>query len=100
VSDETNTPGEEAEEKDYERRLGVIEAFTIVTQQCPSAPVRDCAERALEAVKTGGADALAEQAYFVVTAMRGWRGDRANQVGRSLSAFLEEHAQKKKSSEA
>lgn len=74
---------------DYARELGVIEAFTVVSQQCPSGSVRACAERAMEAVKTGGADALREQAYFVLTAIQGWRGDRASQVHRSLSAFLE-----------
>ena len=75
--------------EDYARELGVIEAFRVVTQQCPGGAVRACAERALEAVKTGGADALREQAYFVLTAIQGWRGDRASQVHRSLSAFLE-----------
>lgn len=77
---------------DYIRELGVIEAFMVVTQQCPSGSVRACAERAMEAVKTGGADALREQAYFVLTAIQGWRGDRASQVHRSLSAFLERPA--------
>jgi hypothetical protein len=77
---------------DYSRDLGVIEAFTVVTQQCPSGSVRACAERAIEAVKTGGADALREQAYFVLTAIQGWRGDRATQVHRSLSAFLDRPA--------
>ena len=74
---------------DYERTLGVIEAITVVTQQCPSGSVRACAERALEAIKDGGSSALREQAYFVLTAIQGWRGDRAGQVHASLSAFLE-----------
>ena len=73
---------------EYARELGVIEAFTVVTQQCPSGAVRACAERALDAVKSGGSDALREQAYFVLTAIQGWRGGRAAQVHASLSAFL------------
>ena len=77
---------------DYSRDLGVIESFTVVTQQCPSGAVRACAERALEAVKAGGADSLREQAYFVLTAIQGWRGDRAAQVHRSLTAFLSSRA--------
>ena len=75
--------------RDYERELGLIEAFTIVTQQCPNGSVRACAERAIDAVKQGGADAMREQAYFVLTAIQGWRGGRAGQVHASLSAFLE-----------
>ena len=77
------------EPDDYTRRLGVVEAFTVITRQCPNAAVRTCAQRALEAVKQGGAEALREQAYFVLTTMRGWRGDRAKQVRDSLTAFLE-----------
>ena len=77
---------------DYSRELGVIEAFTVVTQQCPNGSVRACAERALEAVKTGGAEVLREQAYFVLTALQGWRSERARQVHASLSAFLERDA--------
>ena len=67
----------------------MIECFQIVTEQCPSGAVRAVAERALEAVKEGGGDALREQAYFVLTAIQGWRGERASQVHRSLSAFLD-----------
>jgi hypothetical protein len=78
---------------DKDRQLGVIEAFTVVINQCPNGAVRSCAERALESVKQGGADALREQAYFVLTAIRGWRGDRATQVHNSLSAFLSNAAQ-------
>ena len=73
---------------DYERTLGVIEAITIVTQQCPSGAVRACAERALAGIQTGGADSLREQAYIVLTAVQGWRGDRARQVHSSLEVFL------------
>jgi hypothetical protein len=74
---------------DYTRMLGVIEAITLVTQQCPSGSVRTCAEGALEAIRSGGADALREQAWIVLSAIRGWRGDRARQVHTSLSHFLE-----------
>ena len=76
--------------EDYERTLGIVEALTCVKDQCPSGPVRECAEHALEAIRKGGAEKLREQAYFVLTAMRGWRGDRAAQVHRSLNAFLEQ----------
>jgi len=78
--------------EDYERILGVIEAFSVVTRQCPSAPVRRCAEQALEAARQGSPQALRQQAYFVLTSMRGWRGDRAQQVQRSLQAFLDQTA--------
>ena len=74
---------------DYSRTLGVIEAITVVTRQCPSGAVRGCAARALESIKAGGADALREQAYLVLTAIQGWRGNRATQVHASLGAFLE-----------
>jgi len=74
---------------DYTRQLGVIEAFTVITRQCPNGAVRAAAQSALDAVRTGGSDALRSQAYFVLTAIRGWRGARAEQVHRSLSAFLE-----------
>ena len=85
-------------EENYERILGVAEAFTVVTRQCPSAPVRKCAEQALEAAKQGNTQVLREQAYFVLTSMRGWRGDRAAQVLRSLQAFLDQTAQNDASS--
>jgi len=75
--------------RDYERTLGVVECFTVVYEQCPSGSVRAVAERAREAVRGGGPGALREQAYFVLTAIQGWRGPRASQVHRSLTAFLE-----------
>lgn len=74
------------------RTLGVIEAFTVVVNQCPSASVRRCAEQALESVKQGGPKVLREQAYLVLSAMAGWRGDRAAQVHASLAKFLENAA--------
>ena len=77
-------------DKDYERTLGVIEAIMSAKEQCPSGAARSCAERALEAIRTGGADVLREQAWFVCNALLGWRGARAEQVRRSLNAFLEQ----------
>lgn len=79
--------GEGSDEPD--RDLGVIEAITVVTRSCPSGVVVSVAERALEAIKEGGSDVMREQAYFVLTAMKGWRGDRARQVHRSLSQYLD-----------
>jgi len=76
-------------QSDFERDLGVIEAITIVTRSCPSGAVVAVAERALEAIKKGGAEVMREQAYYVLTALQGWRGDRARQVHRSLSLYLE-----------
>lgn len=77
-------------ERDYERDLGVIEAITIVTRSCPSGVVIASAERALEAIKQGGPDVMKQQAYFVLIAIKGWRGDRARQVHRSLTKYLEQ----------
>jgi len=71
------------------RRLGVVEAFTVVTRSCPSGAVRSVAENALEAVKREGAKTLPEQAFLVLTACRGWQGDRATQVKESLRGFLD-----------
>jgi hypothetical protein len=76
-------------ERDYDRMLGVIEAITAVRDQCPNAAVRGVAERALDAIKARNPGVLREQAFIVLSAMMGWRGDRARQVHRSLSHFLE-----------
>jgi hypothetical protein len=73
----------------YDRDLGVIEAITVVTRSCPNGGVTRAAKGALEAIKTGGPDTLREQAYFVLIAIKGWRGDRARQVHRSLSRYLD-----------
>ncbi|MBB82949.1 MAG: hypothetical protein CL931_03970 [Deltaproteobacteria bacterium] len=87
----SNADTTEAEEApDYDRDLGVIEAITFVTRSCPSGVVVSVAEQALEAIKQKGAEAIPQQAYFVLTSMQGWRGDRARQVHRSLTKFLEE----------
>ncbi len=79
----------QAPKRDYERTLGVVECFTVITEQCPSGAVRAVAERALEAAKGGAPGTLREQAWFVLTAIQGWRGERASQVHRSLTAFVE-----------
>ena len=74
---------------DESRILGVIEAITAVQNQCPHAAVRRHATDALSAIKEGGADALREQAFLVLATLAGWRGGRADQVKRSLEAYLE-----------
>ncbi len=74
---------------DFERDLGVIEAITVVTRSCPNGGVVRAAEQALVAIKEGGPRVLKEQAYFILTAIKGWRGDRARQVHRSLTRYLE-----------
>ena len=76
-------------EKDYTRTLGVIECFRAVTNECPKGPARVMAEAALASVERDGASVLPNQAYLVLTALRGWRGERAQQVHRSLQAFIE-----------
>ena len=81
---------DDASKPDYDRDLGVIEAITIVTRSCPNGGVTGAANRALEAIKEGGPDTLKEQAYFVLTAIQGWRGERARQVHRSLSRYLDQ----------
>jgi hypothetical protein len=76
--------------KDYDRDLGVIEAISVVTRSCPNGRVVAAANGALDAIKAGGPDKLKEQAYFVLTAIQGWRGDRAHQVHRSLLRYLDQ----------
>ena len=84
------TTDEQTGDGNYDRNLGVIEAIMIVTRSCPNGRVVSVAEQALEAIKTGGADVIKNQAYFVLTAMQGWRGERASQVHRSLKLYLDE----------
>jgi hypothetical protein len=78
--------------RDYERTLGVIEALTAVRDQCPHAAVRDHAAAALREVARGGSSALRSQASLVLSTLAGWRGERADQVKRSLRSFLESTA--------
>ncbi|MGH0036766.1 MAG: hypothetical protein ACQGVK_17210 [Myxococcota bacterium] len=72
-----------------ERALGVVEALTVVTNQCPNGAVRAVAQSALDAIKREGAGALREQALNVLVAIQGWRSPRARQVHASLTEFLE-----------
>jgi hypothetical protein len=74
---------------DRTRTLGVVECFVAVVNQCPNGSVRRVAESALEIVKRDGAGAFPEQAFLVLTAVRGWQGERAAQVKRSLQVFLD-----------
>lgn len=81
--------GSDESNPDYDRDLGVIEAITMVTRSCPSGVVVSLAEQALETIKAEGAGAMKQQAYLVLSALQGWRGDRARQVHRSLTRYLE-----------
>lgn len=82
--------------KDGEDRiLGVIEAITAVTRQCPHGSVVAAAEQSLATIKAEGADAMAEQAFLVLSAIKGWRGNVAGQVHRSLQSYLEDHARRR-----
>jgi hypothetical protein len=85
--DQTGAPSDAP--PDFDRDLGVIEAITFVTRSCPSGVVVSAAENALDAIKIGGSDVMKQQAYFVLTAIKGWRGDRATQVHRSLAKYIE-----------
>jgi len=76
------------EDADRTRTLGVVEAIVAARDQCPSGRVRIVTESALDAIRTRRPGVLREQAYFVLTAIRGWRGERAQQVQESLRAFL------------
>ncbi len=75
--------------KDYARQLGVVECLVAITNQCPSGPVRTVAAQALEAIKENRPGVMREQVYFVLTALQGWRGERARQIHDSLTLFLE-----------
>ena len=79
-------------ERDYDRDLGVIEAITWVTRSCPNGRVVSMAEGALDAIKAGGSSVMKQQAWIVLSALQGWRGDRAVQVHRSLTRYLEENS--------
>ncbi|NNL85405.1 MAG: hypothetical protein HKP27_07115 [Myxococcales bacterium] len=78
-------------EKTYDRELGVVEALTAVAQQCPHAGIRSHAETALARLAEGGPEVLPQQAFLVLSTIAGWRGERAQQVKRSLRAFLDKH---------
>lgn len=72
-----------------ERQLGVVEAFVSVRDQCPSGRAQTIAKQALESLRNGEPGVLREQAYFVLAAIRGWRGERAALVHASLRAFID-----------
>lgn len=77
-----------AEKAAAPRLLGVVEAITAVQNQCPHGAVRNHAQSALAAIQQLGAEAMREQAYLVFSTIRGWRGERADLVRRSLQHFL------------
>jgi hypothetical protein len=72
-----------------DRKLGVVEAIIAVRDQCPSGAVRRVAERALDDIKTKREGALREQAFNVLSAIKGWRSNRATEVHVALKSFLE-----------
>ena len=67
----------------------MTEALIAARDQCPNASVRAVAGRALEAVMREGSGALREQAFLVLSAAAGWRGERAEAVKEALRAFVE-----------
>ena len=75
-----------------ERILGVVEAITAVIRQCPQGSVVAAAEHALETIKQKGSAVMPEQAFLVLSALKGWRGDVARQVHVSLQAYLDDAA--------
>ena len=86
-SNRTSDPAPPA--KDYARQLGVVECLVAITNECPSGPVRSTAANALEAIKERKPGVMREQVYYVLTAIQGWRGERARQVHDSLTAFYQ-----------
>ena len=79
---------------DYSRQLGVVEALTLASRQCPNGSVRNVATQALESLKSSQSSGLREQVYFVLSAIQGWRGERARQIHDSLAAYLESASKK------
>jgi len=82
ADDATRAPGAS------ERPLGVVEAFSVTRDQCPSGAVQRVARQGLEAVAREGADALPVHAFYLRTAVRGWQGAQAARVKQALDAFL------------
>lgn len=76
--------------EEAERPLGVVEAFTVVRDQCPSGAVQRVARQGLETVQREGAGALPVQAFYLLSAVRGWQGPQAARVKRTLEAYLAE----------
>ncbi|UCE84869.1 MAG: hypothetical protein JSU66_10970 [Deltaproteobacteria bacterium] len=71
----------------------MTEALVAASEQCPNAAVRAVAARALETIRREGASALPAQAFLVLSAAAGWRGDRAEAVKDALRRFVEADAQ-------
>lgn len=71
-----------------DRPLGVMEAFTVTRDQCPSGAVQRVARQALETIARDGADALPVQAFYLLTAARGWQGPQASRVKQALETYL------------
>jgi hypothetical protein len=70
------------------RPLGVVEAFTVARDQCPSGAVQRVARQALEAAQQQGASALPLQAFYLLTAVRGWQGAQATRVKQALERYM------------
>jgi len=85
--DPQNLANRDAPSKDYTRQLGVVECLVAITNECPSGPVRVTAANALEAIKSREPGVMRNQVYYVLSALQGWRGERARQVHDSLTAF-------------
>ena len=75
----------------------MIEALTLASQQCPSGSVRRVASQALQSLDSSRPEGLRDQVYFVLSAIQGWRGDRARQIHDSLAAYLESSTRSGKS---
>jgi len=70
------------------RPLGVAEAFTVTRDQCPSGAVQRVARQGLEAIAREGPVALPLQAFYLLTAVRGWQGAQAQRVKQALETYL------------
>jgi len=71
-----------------EHPLGVVEAFTVTRDQCPSGAVQTVARQGLETIAREGAGALPLQAFHLLGAARGWQGPQATRVKEALERFL------------
>ena len=80
---------------DEKRPLGIVEAFTVTRDQCPSGAVQRVARQGLETIQGEGAGAMPLQAFYLRTAVRGWQGPQAERVKQALGAYLAEQERKK-----
>jgi len=76
------------------RPLGVVEAFTVTRDQCPSGAVQRVARQGLEVIGREGTEALPLQAFYLLSAVRGWQGAQALRVKQALEAYLAEQERK------